>query len=148
MTRARVVYDDPEAMAEVEQGMSISRAAERSRDRTQAANGHAPVPALVEPMPRYDDEPWFKAKSVGSIAATKLAMVERYLREELERLASEGICVGELMGDRRVSREWSATASDGALARANAVSALIRQAITPAPTLGPVATVAEEALEK
>ncbi len=100
------------------------------------ATGEAVGPA---PMPRYDDEPWFKAKTVGSIAEGKLAMVERYLREELERLEGEGIRVADLMGDRRVSREWSAAASRGALNRANAVAAIIRQAITP--PVAPVATV-------
>ncbi len=124
-----MIYDDPEAMTEVERGVGIRTAADRALDRKRAENGRAPISTPTEPMPSYDDEPWFKAKSVGSVVATKLSMVERYIHEELARLEGEGVRVADLMGDRRVSREWSGTASDGALNRANVVAALIRQAI-------------------
>jgi len=125
--RARVIYDDPEAMAEVEQGVSIGQASERAQDRKRA---RAPKAAPREPMKPPDGEVWFRAKTLGSMTATKLEIIEHHLRGELARLAGDGICVAELMGDRRVSREWSAAALGGALSQANGVAAFIRQVIT------------------
>lgn len=128
VNRARVIAADPVAVEAVQSGMSLSSAAEAAYSRKRGES--VAFPSLNgEAMPNYDDEPWFKAKSAGSIVESKLRIALREVRELLDGLERQGIVVSDLMSDRRVSATWSGKAENGALGRANELAGLIRDAI-------------------
>ena len=102
--RARRIYDNPEAMAMVEQGASIYAASERSIDYKE---GDARPGKRATQGPRIDGEPWFKAKDHGAICEATIGATLAEVNRRIKMADDDGLdLAGLIASDRRVGSAW------------------------------------------
>lgn len=109
--RARAIYDDPEAMADVEAGASLLDAATRARERKRAkAEGRAVVRVPVD-----ETAPPFRARESGLILRARAEALASVVAERVALAETHGYdLAATVRADREIKGVWS-----DALAAAN-----------------------------